>query len=90
MPSLHVPSLMKFYLDGQTDIEIDGATIAVALNDLILRFPAIKFHLFDKKGEIRRHINLFINENNIKELDGINTPINKDDRITIVPSISGG
>ena len=90
MPTLRVPSLMKFYLGGQTEIPIHGATVSAAIDDVLVRYPTLKAHLFDKNGLLRRHINLFVNENNINDLDGINTQLQVNDKITLIPSISGG
>ncbi len=90
MPTLKVPALMKTYLDGQTEITVNGATIALALEDAVTRYPPLRFHIFDSVGKVRRHINLFVNENNIKALSGIETPVAEADKIILIPSISGG
>jgi len=90
MPTLKVPALMKTYLDGQTEITVNGATIALALEDAVTRYPSLRFHIFDSVGKVRRHINLFVNENNIKALSGIETPVAEADKIILIPSISGG
>ena len=81
---------MKTYLDGQTEITVNGATIALALEDAVTSYPSLRFHIFDSVGKVRRHINLFVNENNIKALSGIETPVAEADKIILIPSISGG
>ncbi len=90
MATLRVPALMKMYIGNQSEVTLQGTTVAETLNDLIFRYPAIKFHLYDDHGELRRHINLFVNEVNIKDLNGIQTPICDFDRLILLPSISGG
>jgi molybdopterin converting factor small subunit len=81
---------MKSYVDGQTEIPVSGATIAQILADVVTRYPSLRFHVFDSSGKIRRHINLFINEDNIKNLDDLETPVGAGDKVILLPSISGG
>jgi MoaD family protein len=90
MPTLRIPALMKFYVENQTEVPLRGATVADILNDLVTRFPAIKTHIMDNNGDLRRYVNLFINDANIKDLDGLNTTVQEDDRVILLPSISGG
>ena len=90
MPTLRIPDLMKFYVAGQNELELNGATIAEVLNDLVIRYPAIKPHILDTHGKLRRYINLFVNQANIKELNGLETALQEHDKIILLPSISGG
>ena len=87
---LRIPAMMKYYSENQSEIIVNGATISDVLEDIINRYPALKFHIFDHKGNVRRHINLFLNGNNIKDLDGLNTQLTENDKIILLPSISGG
>ena len=90
MPSLRVPALMKFYVNDQAEIPLQGSTVSAVLTDLVERYPAIRAHIFDKDGNLRRHINLFVNDANIRDLQGQETPLQDNDRIILLPSISGG
>ena len=90
MPVLRIPALMKTYVNNQTEIDLSGSTIAESLGDLISRYPAIKPHIMDKNGDLRRYVNLFVNTTNIKDLDGVQTAIQENDKIILLPSISGG
>ena len=90
MPTLRIPALMKFYVADQTEVPLQGASIADILSDLVTRYPAIKPHIMDKNGDLRRYVNLFVNEANIKDLNGLNTPVRETDRVILLPSISGG
>ena len=90
MPNLRVPALMKFYIEGQTEVLLHGLTVSDAISDLVTRYPAIKPHIMDNNGALRRYINLFVNDTNIKDLNGLKTPIQDNDRIILLPSISGG
>jgi molybdopterin synthase sulfur carrier subunit len=90
MPTLRVPALMKSYVENQTEVSLSGATVAQVLNDLVTRHPAIRIQIMDKNGELRRYVNLFVNEVNIKDLKGLETPLGEADKIILLPSISGG
>jgi sulfur-carrier protein len=90
MPTFQVPALMKYYVDGQMEVHVSGGTIAQALNDLTNHYPSIRTHILDSHGRLRRHVNLFVNKENIKTLDGLDTLVKETDRIILMPSISGG
>lgn len=90
MAILKIPKLYSYYTDHQTEIILGGETIFAILNALFLEHPAIEKHLKDNKGQLRRHINLFINKTNIKDLAGMESAVSDNDTITILPNISGG
>ena len=60
------------------------------MDSLIALYPALKPHLYNGQGELRPFVNLFINDDNIKDLQGIETPIHDTDRLMLIPSIAGG
>jgi sulfur-carrier protein len=90
MPTLRVPTLLRYYLDNQTEVRLEGQTVTESLDNLSEKFPKIHSHIFDNSGQVRRHINLFVNANNIRDLDGLNTVIGENDILKILPSITGG
>jgi MoaD family protein len=90
MPLLRVPSLLKYYLENQTEVSLTGETVGDVLRDLTKKYPQIQSHLFDSHGQIRRHINLFVNADNLRELKGLGTPVGETDIVKIVPSVTGG
>ena len=90
MPTLRVPALMKSYVENQTEVSLRGATVADILSDLVTRHPAIKIHIMDQNGDLRRYVNLFVNDTNIKELNGVKTSLQESDKVILLPSISGG
>jgi len=90
MSIIRIPTPLRVYTNGQSDISIEGETVAAALGNLIERFPALKPHLYGENGELRPFVNLFLGDENIKELQGLNTPLKEDDRLLLIPSIAGG
>src|SRR5512145_3381115 len=90
MPTIRVPSLFKYYLEDQTEVHLPGQTVSETLQALAREFPKIQTHLFDSHGQVRRHINLFVNADNIRDLSGLDTPVNEQDVIKVLPSVTGG
>jgi len=81
---------MRYYIDNQPEAAVQGATVIEVLNHAVEKYPTLKTHVFDSNGKLRRHIHVFVNDENIRELKGLKTKLKEDDRITLLASISGG
>jgi sulfur-carrier protein len=90
MPVFRVPALLRYYLDNQTEVQLEGQTVTEVLDNLSQTYPKIHSHIFDPKGQVRRHINLFVNADNIRDLDGLETRLGENDIVKILPSVTGG
>ena len=90
MTTLRIPTPLRAYTGGKSEVAVSGANITEALTDLTTQFPAIKPHLFSEGGELRPFVNLFVGENNIKDLQGVDTAIKEGDKLMLIPSIAGG
>ena len=90
MPVLRIPTPLRSYTAGQSEIAVQGGTVAEAMDDLMGQYPSLKPHLYNGTGTLRPFVNLFIGENNIKDLKGLETPLEADDRLLLIPSIAGG
>jgi sulfur-carrier protein len=90
MPSLRIPTPLRSYTDGQSEIPVQGGTVSQAMQDLVLQYPSLRPHLYNGEGSLRPFVNLFIGENNIKDLQGMETPLKPEDRMLLIPSIAGG
>ena len=90
MTTLRIPTPLRAYTSGKSEVNVTGSKISEALADLTVQYPAIKPHLFNDGGELRPFVNLFVGENNIKDLQGVETPVKDGDRIMLIPSIAGG
>ena len=90
MPVLRIPTPLRAYTNGQSEVNVNGSNISDALTDLTTQYPALKPHLFNEGGDLRPFVNLFVGENNIKDLQGVNTPIKDGEKIMLIPSIAGG
>jgi molybdopterin converting factor small subunit len=90
MPVLRIPTPLRAYTDGKSEINVSGSNISDVLADLTTQYPALRPHLFNDSGDLRPFVNLFVGENNIKDLQGVDTPIKDGEKIMLIPSIAGG
>jgi molybdopterin converting factor small subunit len=90
MTNLRIPTPLRSYTNGQSDVPVQGATVAEAMDDLIAQYPALRPHLFNGDAQLRPFVNLFLNDENVKELQGLATPLKNTDRLMLIPSIAGG
>jgi molybdopterin synthase sulfur carrier subunit len=90
MATLHIPTPLRPYIEGQTEIELAGEDIATLLSRLAEAYPAVKQYIYDEGGQLRPYVNLFLNGEDVRNLEGENTPVGKEDKVRIVPSIAGG
>ncbi len=89
MAKIRIPTPLRAFTDGASDIEVAGGTVGEALNNLVEQHPDLRAHLFND-DELRSFVNIFIDDEDIRFLGGLDTEINKDDSLRIIPSIAGG
>lgn len=90
MPVLRIPTPLRAYVNGQTEVTLEGNTVSAVMVNLVEEYPALRPHLFNGEGQLRPFVNLFLNEDNIKDLQGMDTPLQENDRLMLIPSIAGG
>jgi len=90
MPTLRIPTPLRPYTAGACELAVEGLTVAEVLTDLTTQHPDLRQHLFTEEGELRAFVNLFVNDEDVRFLDGAETPLQEDDRLMILPSIAGG
>ncbi len=90
MPIIRFPALMKFYVDNQVEIDVRGSSVAELIENVLVRYPALKPHLFDSTGGLRRHFNIFVNGIHLRDLNGMDTPLKDGDKIILMASAAGG
>lgn len=90
MPNLKIPTPLRPYTSGQASLELQGGTVAEILTLAVSTYPELKRHLYNEDEQLRPYVNLFLGEENIKELDGLKTELDPEDTVLIIPSIAGG
>lgn len=90
MTIIRIPTPLRAYTGGLKEVEVQGDTVGSALEALAEEHPSVKPHLFDETGTLRAYVNLFLNEEDVRNLQGHETPLTESDRLIIIPSIAGG
>lgn len=90
MPTLRIPTPLRPYAAGQSEVYLHGATVNDVMQNLVSQYPALKPHLFNGENSLRPFVNLFLGEDNIQDLDGMETALKENDRLMLIPSIAGG
>jgi MoaD family protein len=90
MALVRIPAALRDYTGGTAELDVTGDTVASALNDLSANYPQIRRHLYAENGELRSYVNVFVNEDDVRTLNGLMTAVHAQDTLMIVPSIAGG
>ena len=88
--SVLIPTPLRKFTNEQDTVTVEPGTVATLISGLDAQFPGIAARLTDDSGELRKFINIYVNEEDIRFLEGKDTPINEGDSISIVPAIAGG
>ena len=88
--TVRLPTPLRSYVDGQRDVKLTGSTLDAVLHELVRDRAELGRHLLDERGELRRFVNCFLNDEDVRNLGGTRVPVHDGDVITIVPAIAGG
>lgn len=88
--SVLVPTALRNFTEGNSSISVTASTVQEAIDQIIEIYPSLKKNLINDEGKLRNFVNLYIGENDIRHLEGVNTPIADGESLLIVPSIAGG
>jgi molybdopterin/thiamine biosynthesis adenylyltransferase/rhodanese-related sulfurtransferase/molybdopterin converting factor small subunit len=89
MTTVRIPTSLRPLAGGHDEVQVDGASVRAALDDLERRHAGFKARLLDEKG-VRRFVNLFVNDEDVRHLQGLDTPLAARDVVSIVPAVAGG
>ena len=90
MPSVKIPPVLRQHADGQTEIALEGATIGEVLEALTTAHPDTRPQLFGENGELNRFVNVYLNDEDVRVLDGLDTSVGESDTVMILPAMAGG
>ena len=87
---VRIPTPLRKLTNNEELVEVSATTVGGVINELQTRFPGIKERILDENGTVRRFVNVYVNEEDIRFLQNQQTPINSGDEISIIPAIAGG
>ena len=87
---VRIPTPLRKLTNNEELVHVDSATVGAAIQELQARFPGIAERLVDEHGEVRRFVNVYVNEEDIRFLKNKETPLKDGDEISIIPAIAGG
>jgi len=88
--TLYLPEPLRTYAGGVAELPISARTVQTMLDDLERTQPVLYRNVCDETGAVRRHLNIFVNADNVRDLAALDTTLTSGDVVTIVPAVSGG
>jgi MoaD family protein len=85
-----IPTALRQYAGGSSETEVEAKTSGEALESLTAKHTELRKHLYNEQNTLRNFVNVYVNDQDIRHLDGLGTPLKDGDNIMIVPSIAGG
>ncbi|MBN1209260.1 MAG: MoaD/ThiS family protein [Myxococcaceae bacterium] len=90
MAKIRIPTSLRSFTRNQPEVIAGGATVGEVLRQLEKSFPGIGPRLLDDKGAVRRYVNIFLNDEDIRFMQELDTPVKDADSITLIPAMAGG
>ena len=88
--TVRIPTPLRRVTDGQDKVDTNGATLREIIDSMESQFPGIKERLCDENGDLRNFVNVFVNGEDVRFMDGIDSATGDGDEISIVPAVAGG
>jgi sulfur-carrier protein len=88
--SVRIPTILRNYTGGASEVTADGGTLAEVLDDLEAHHNGIKARVLDDSGELRRFVNVYVGNDDVRFLEGLDSPTPDGTQISIIPAVAGG
>ena len=88
--SVRVPTILRTYTGGESEVTASGETLAAVLDDLDASYSGIKGRILDDNGELRRFVNVYVGNDDVRFLDNLATPTPAGTQISVIPAVAGG
>ena len=88
--AVHISGALRDYCGGAPDLHVSASTVRAALEEIERTHPPLYRSVCDETGKVRRHVNLFVNSSNVRDLDGLDSKLARGDALTILQAVSGG
>ena len=87
---VRLPTLLRTNAGGQSTVRGDGATVGEVLADLVRQYPGLQGHLVTDAGELHRFVNVYVNDDDVRYMEKLDTKVSEEDTISILPAVAGG
>ena len=88
--SVRIPTILRTYTGGESQVSAEGADLAAVLEDLDSTYAGIKGRILDEGGQLRRFVNVYVGNDDVRFLDGLDTPVPDGETVAIIPAVAGG
>jgi sulfur-carrier protein len=90
MGTIKIPPVLRSSVGGAKEVEADGANVGELLRSLASDHPETRSQLFSEEGELNRYVNVYLNDEDVRVLNGLDTPVGSGDTVVILPAMAGG
>jgi sulfur-carrier protein len=90
MTTIRIPPVLRPAVGGAKQVEAGGATLGAVLDDLFARYPGVREQIVTPEGGLSRFVNVFVNDQDVRFLQGLETPVGSGDTIVLLPAMAGG
>jgi sulfur-carrier protein len=90
MATVRIPPVLRSQTGDESEIDAAGATVGAVLRSLASAHPGTEQQLFSSDGELNRYVNVYLNDEDVRVLDGLETPVSEADTVVILPAMAGG
>jgi MoaD family protein len=90
MSTVKIPPVLRASVGGAKEVEASGASVGDVLRSLAEQHPATESQLFSEEGDLNRYVNVYLNDEDVRVLDGLDTSVSESDTIVILPAMAGG
>ena len=90
MSVVRIPTVLRPQVGGEKQLDLEGGTVAQLVDSLVERFPALRSQLLTENGELNRFINVYVNGQDVRYLQGLETPVEARDEVRLLPAMAGG
>ena len=88
--SVRIPTILRTYTDGESEVTAQGETLSEILDDLDTSYAGIKGRILDEAGELRRFVNVYVGNDDVRFLENLATPTPDGSQISVIPAVAGG
>jgi molybdopterin synthase sulfur carrier subunit len=88
--TIRIPTTLRTLTGGSSQVEVEGATVGEVLKALDAAHPGFADRLFDEEGNLRRFVNVFVADDDVRYLDGVGTAVPDGETVSIIPAVAGG